>query len=139
MNKKCRLIWDDCTPSKERRPTTTCDIEEDIHVENYANEDELFQAVLGLAGYDEEDLDLEETIPMKEKIETVIGYFDDPGDGSPNILYASINGKELEGTLPYDDLDGLDLENVTQAAVIKAIEYGYGYENDDDDDDDDAE
>lgn len=92
---------------------------------NYANEYALFQALLYLTGYDEEDLDLEETTPIKEKIETVIGYFDDPGDGSPNILYASINGKELEGTLPYDALDGLDLENVTQAAVIKAIKGAY--------------
>lgn len=125
MSKKCRLIWDDCTPTRDRRPTTSKDIEEDIHVVNYANEYALFQAVLYLTGYDEEDLDLEETTPIKEKIETVIGYFDDPGDGSPNILYASINGKELEGTLPYDALDGLDLENVTQAAVIKAIKGAY--------------
>lgn len=131
MSKKCRLIWDACTPTRERRPTTSWDIEEDIHVVNYANEDELFQAVLDLAGYDEEDLDLEETTPTKEKIETVLGYFDDPGDGSPNILYASINGKELEGTLPYDDLDGLDLENVTQAAVIKAIKGAYGDDDED--------
>lgn len=125
MSKKCRLIWDDCTPTRDRRPTTSKDIEEDIHVVDYANEYALFQAVLYLTGYDEEDLDLEETTPIKEKIETVIGYFDDPGDGSPNILYASINGKELEGTLPYDALDGLDLENVTQAAVIKAIKGAY--------------
>ena len=131
MGKKCRLIWDDCTPTRDRRPTTSEDIEEDIHVENYENEDELFQAVLDLAGYDEEDLDLEETTPIKEKIEAVIRLFDDPGDGSPNILYASINGKELEGTLPYDDLDGLDLENVTQAAVIKAIKGAYGDDDED--------
>lgn len=121
MSKKCRLIWDACTPTRERRPTTSWDIEEDIHVVNYANEDELFQAVLDLAGYDEEDLDLEETTPTKEKIETVLGYFDDPGDGSPNILYASINGKELEGSLPYDCLDVLDLEKATADDVKRVM------------------
>jgi len=130
MSKKCRLIWDACTPTRDRRPTTSMDIEEDIHVVNYANEDELFQAVLDLAGYDEEDLDLEETAPIKEKIEAVLGYFDDPGDGSPNILYASINGEELEGSLPYDCLDGLDLETVTEDKVIEAVKGQFAEDDD---------
>jgi len=131
MLKKCRLIWDDCTPTRERRPTTEQDIEEDIHIVDYDTAEDMFQAVLDLAGYDEDDLDIDYNLSMKEKIEEVLGYLDDPGDGSPNILYASIYGVELAGTMPYDDLNGLDLEHINEKQLIKVIKGSVEYDVED--------
>ena len=132
MNTKGRLIWDDCQPTRDRRPTTSEDIEDDIHVVDYDREEDVLDELLGLAGYDEEDLDFDAEMTIYDKIEKLLSVFDDPGDGSPNILYASLNGEELDGSLPYDCLDGLDLETITEDEVIKAVK-GEFVEDDDDD------
>lgn len=139
MAKKCRLIWDYCTPTRERRPTTVKDIEEDIFVKTYLKEEDMLYELIGLLDFDSEDLDFELDAPLEEQIEELLTYFNDPGDGSPNILYCSIDGKELEGTLPYDCLIdcGLNLETCTRRAVIDCIkssydeeEWDYEYESD---------
>lgn len=118
---KCRMIWDDCIPTMDRRPTTKKDIENDIHVKEYESEEELLNELLDLIGYDEEDLDLDEEASTISKIEEVLGYFNDPGDGSPNILYVSVDGKEVDGTLPYDGMDELDLETCSEQEVIDCL------------------
>lgn len=118
---KCRLIWDDCTATAERRPTTEQDIEEDIHVEEFESEEELLNHLMNLLGYDEADLDFEEGSSTRDKIEKVLDCFDDPGDGYANILYVSIDGKELEGALPYDCIKDMDLEHCDVEDIIDVI------------------
>ena len=139
MFKKGRLIWDDCIPTRERRPTTEEDIEDDINVEDYTSEERMLNQLLELAGYDEEDLDLDANASAKSKMEELLNCFDDPSDGSPNILYASINGKPLKGSLPYDSLEGLDLETATQEEVVEKVKGEFASEDDDDGYDDDEE
>jgi len=121
MGKKCRLIWDDCTPARERRPITLEDVFDDIHIKEFNSEEKLLDHLLELAGYDEDDYSFSNEESTIEKIELVLTSFNDPGDGSPNILYASIDGKELEGSLPYDCLDVLDLETCKVKDVIQVI------------------
>ncbi len=70
----------------------------------------------------------------KEKIETLLNIFDDPGDGSPNILYCSINGEELDGTLPYDCLDNLDLEHCSRDDVVNTCMREFAEDDIDDED-----
>lgn len=124
---KTRLIWDDCTPTRDRRPTTAEDVKADIHLAEFDTEDELLDKVIDLVGWDEDDLqdylmDNEmESASVKEKIETLLRIFDDPGDGSPNILYCSIDGQELEGTFPYDNLEGLKLETCSEEDIKRAL------------------
>lgn len=136
MAKKCRLIWDACTPTRQRRPTTVKDIEEDIFVKNFEEVEDMIDELIDMIGFDLEDLDFEEDASIEEQIEELLKYFNDPSDGSPNILYCSIDGKELEGTLPYGCLidSGLNLETCTRKAVIDCIKSSYDdddYEYDD--------
>lgn len=114
-----RLIWDDCTPTRDRRPTTAEDVEEDIHVEDYNTAEELFETLLELSSYEEEDFEDYDT--TSGKIEAILTSFDDPGDGSPNILYCLVNGEELDGSYPYDCLSDLDLASCTEEDVIDAV------------------
>ena len=133
MAKKCRLIWDYCTPTRHRRPTTLKDIEEDIFVKNFEEVEDMIDELMDMIGFDLEDLDFELDASIEEQIQELLKYFNDPSDGSPNILYCSIDGKEIEGTLPYDCLIdcGLNLETCTERAVIDCIKSCY--EDDEDD------
>ena len=136
MNKKCRLIWDDSTPCADRRPTTPEDLEDDIHVVDYESEEDLLNELLELSGYDPEDIELDETLTPEELIKKVIRLFDDVGDGSPNILYVSIGGKEISGSLPYDSLSNIDLEKATREEVIETLKREFEDEDEDSDEDD---
>lgn len=137
MNKRGRLIWNDSTPTLERRPTTPEDIEDDIHVVDYESEEELLNELLELAGYDPEDIDLDVTLTTTQAIKKVLRLFDDVGDGSPNILYVSIDGKELDSSLSNGYLDRIDLEKATREEVIEAIKSDFDDEDTDENDDDD--
>lgn len=139
MNKKCRLIWDDSTPCADRRPTTPEDLEDDIHVVDYESETDLLNELLELSGYDPEDIELDETLTPEELIKKVIRLFDDVGDGSPNILYVSIGGKDISGSLPYDSLSNIDLEKATREEVIETLKSEFEDENDDYDDEDEED
>ena len=130
---RIRLIWDDCTPTMARRPTTAEDVDEDIHVKNFKSEEEFVEAVLDILGYDEADLEEADGDTDFEKAKSLISYCDDPGDGSPNFLYMSVNGEEEPDiTFAYDCLDGLDLEHCTEKQVKKAVKSEFVEELDED-------
>ena len=139
---KCRLIYDLCTPTADRRPTTVEDIENDIQVVELDSKEEILEHLLNLANYEEDELeefDLPDDASIDDKIDLALGFFEDPGDGSPNILYLSIDGKEVDGTLPYDCLEDLDLETCTREDVIEAcLENAddWLYDEDEDNDED---
>ena len=88
---RIKLIYDLCTATAERRPTTAKDIEKDIHVETFNTEEELLNHVAKLVKYDEDDLaDVDGETPL-DKVEKIIEWCNDPDDGSPNFLYLSKN------------------------------------------------
>lgn len=126
------LAWDDCTPTKDRRPTTEDDIEDDIHLEKFNTPEELYAKVLEVAGFDDEEI-MDDFISngnknptLKEKIEDAIGYLGDPGDGSANILCCKVNGEDCEGACPYDYLENFDFEHNDEEDLKDHI-----FENDD--------
>ena len=120
---KFRVIWDDCTPTRDRRPTTLQDIEEDIHVKDFeGSEDDFLDLILDIVGWDRDELEDNEIegTPI-EQAQELIGYCNDPGDGSANFLYVSVDGKELDGSFPYDGMENLDLEHCTEKEVKKLL------------------
>lgn len=127
---KCRIIYDMCTPTRERRPTYSGDIEDDVQLEDLGSEEEVLEKLLDLAGYDEEDMEFEEDATIREKIENLLRYFSDPGDGSPNILYLSIDGEVIQDAW-YDCLEGLDLENCNIEDVQEACINEFAEEDED--------
>ena len=125
---KIRLIWDDCTPTRERRPTTSYDIEDDIHLEEFDNLDDLIDTLLDLTDYTIDDLVSEK--PM-DQIDELIGCLGDISDGSPNILFLSIDNNIIEDML--EDTDGLTCSEDDVKDEIKQ------YVEDDEDYDDDLD
>ena len=121
---KNRLIWDDCTPTRERRPTTIADLKDDIHVEDYDSAYELLETLCDLIDYDSvEDFCEENEIDMgttdySEIAEAALNFLSDPGDGSPNILYCKVDGKVLEDSGYYNMVDDLDLDTVSKEEII---------------------
>ena len=140
-----RLIWDDCTPTRDRRPTTSEDIEDDIHVIDYSDADEVLEKICRLAGYDVDEVydemleDNPDTTPsVVEAINYVKGYFSDFGDGSPNILYCCVNGQEVIKDL-YDCLRGYDLKTISEEEAKDVIQYAEFGDMDISDDDEDVD
>lgn len=125
---KIRLIWDDCTPTKERRPTTESDIWDDIHIEDFNSKDEFVAFIIGYFLDGDNDLEEYGEDPFEAALNFIESSNDDPGDGSPNFLYISLNGEELdEFTLSYDSLLDLDLEHISENNLKQAmIEYEFG-------------
>lgn len=115
-----RIIYDLCTPTKERRPTTTYDIVNDVRIEDFDSPEELYDALLDIFRFDEYD---EEELEgsLEERIETILSIYSDYTDGSPNILYLLLNGKEIPGTIPYDPLKNLNLRNIRQRDLQKVL------------------
>lgn len=118
MKKSYKLIWDECNPTADRRPTTNKDIENDIHVEYFDTEEELLKALMEIA--DVEESDLEETNIDERIKEITLDVLDDTGDGSPNIIYIEHNNKDPEedaysDILPDDFLADASEEEVKQA------------------------
>lgn len=111
--KKCRIVYDICTPTAEARPTFIEDIDNDIHIEEFDDEKEVLDLLLKMLSYTEDDLDDMEDLSIKEKIAEILPYFNDPGDGSPNILYLSIDGEEFDDAIPYDNIT-LDLATCSE-------------------------
>lgn len=133
-----KLIWDDCTPTAERRPTYYDDIQNDIHVEEFDSEEELLDQLLDLSNFEEDDiLDLleDEEPTFDNKVNCILSSLSDPGDGSPNILYLNINGKEYDEAMPYDELEDLDLATCSEEDVKEIL--SANIEDDEDWDDDD--
>ena len=123
---KIRLIWDDCTPTRERRPTTSYDIEDDIHLEEFDNLDDLIDTLLDLTDYNIDDLVSEK--PM-DQIDELIGCLGDIGDGSPNILFLSIDNNIIEDML--EDTDGLTCsEDDVKDEIKQYVEDDVDYDDD---------
>ena len=95
---KIRLIWDDCTPTKERRPTTESDIWDDIHIEEFNSKDEFAAFIIGHF-LDGDDLEEYGEDPFAAALNFIEISNDDPGDGSPNFLYVSV---ACSADLPVD-------------------------------------
>ena len=135
-----RIIYDKCTPTRERRPTTRDDIMDDVVVKDFDTAEELYDELLNILDIYEDEEELEGS--LNERIKTLLSWFNDPGDGSPNILYLLLDGEEISGTLPYDELEGLNLRTVKQEDLQKAlidadIEMGYIDDEEDEYDEDD--
>lgn len=119
---KIRMIYDECTPTRERRPITRWDVENDIHIDEYESKEELLDALLDLSNGDIDEIKDEGIFDIDRQIEQCLGYMDDLGDGSPNILYISIDGEEpYNETFCYSCLCDLDLENCSEDEVKNAI------------------
>lgn len=103
---KIRLIWDECTPTMNRRPATAEDIDNDIHLEEFLNLEDLLDKLLELTGFDIDDL---ESLDTEERIDELASYlqFTDPSSGSPYVLFLSINNKIILDSLQLEGLNGL--------------------------------
>lgn len=130
-----RLIWDDCTPTRERRETTIDDIEEDIHVVDYTSKNKLLADLIELAGVEEEDFEDGDT--FDEKVNYCLNSLSDPGDGSPNILYINIENDDNYDYFTYDELQDLDLANCSEQEVKDALTGNLDDEYSDDEDEED--
>lgn len=164
MSEKIRLVADMCTPTAERRPTTIDDIYDDFKVLEFDSKEELADELAQMNGYDDleefkqeladDDRDLDDYDFEGDELDKICQYLlsglNDPGDGSPNIQYISINDKPAyeDYWMTYDTLlDNMDLlahgseEDIIKYYIIKYyLECGYDYvEEDDDDDDEDDE
>lgn len=126
-----RLIYDECNPTRDRRPTTQSDVENDIHVEEFDTIPEVVEALnedyMEIANDYEVDPNDEMAV-----LDAVIDELGDSGDGSYNILYLSIDGKQYyDGS--YEGMENLDLETASESDVIDAILAANDYEDDYDD------
>lgn len=126
-----KLIYDLCTPTRDRRPTFLQDLKNDIKVLTLHSEVELIDELEELVD-DLDDLygwldDSGNTEPSNRTIiDRALSLLNDPGDGSPNILYLSIDGEVLE------DLELIsDPENATKETIIQAYKEEGWIEEDD--------
>ena len=134
-----KVIWDDCTPTKDRRPTTASDVRNDIHIKTVNTDKELLSLLFDITGYDYDDFNLDgEPLEICEKL---VGFFDDPGDGSTDFLYISQDGVPFnwEGIFSdYDAFEGIDLETISekdlQDKLIAAYDEDDALEDDEEDD-----
>lgn len=124
VNNPNRLIMDICTPTRDRRPTTAEDVEKDIMVENLDDAEEVYNELLYFSGMGAEEDEIEDEVgtDLIEKIRYLLGYLEDPGDGSPNILYCCVEGNVLPEAMPYDCLDGLNLDTCSREEIVRAIQ-----------------
>lgn len=138
-----RIAVDLCTPTAERRPTTVEDIRNDVFIEDFRNSEELYEFVLDLTNMSDEDVidELGNDDSVENKIDYLIGFCTDPGDGSPNIQYCCVDGKELDNVVCYDSFDGLDFDLIDSETLVDILLDEHYYDDDDDEewDDDDEE
>ena len=135
---KIRLIWDDCEPTIDRRPTTREDIETGIHLQEFESENDLIKHLCDLSDYDESDLE-DYGEDNRAKIDFLLSSMSDPGDGTPNILFLSIDGDIIQDWL--EEVDGLTCsEQDVKNEQMKSLEdEPWDYEEEFDFDDEDEE
>ena len=136
-----RIAVDLCTPTAERRPTTAEDIRNDVFIEDFRNSEELYEFVLDLTNMSDEDVidELGNDDSVENKIKYLLGFCMDPGDGSPNIQYCCVDGKELDNVLTYDSFDGLNFDNADSETLVDILLDEHYYDDDDDEEWDDDE
>ena len=135
---KIRLIWDDCEPTIDRRPTTREDIETGIHLQEFESENDLIKHLCDLSDYDESDLE-DYGEDNRAKIDFLLSSMSDPGDGTPNILFLSIDGDIIQDWL--EEVDGLTCseQDVKDEQMKSLEEEPWDYEEEFDFDDEDEE
>ena len=136
-----RIAVDLCTPTAERRPTTAEDIRNDVFIEDFRNSEELYEFVLDLTNMSDEDVidELGNDDTVENKIKYLLGFCTDPGDGSPNILYCCVDGKELDNVVEYDAFDDVDFDAADSETLVDILLDEHYYDDDDDDEWDDDE
>lgn len=158
MNEKIRVVVDYTTPTRERRPTTIEDIYDDFKVLEFNSKEELADELARMNGYEnleefkqeliDEGDDLDDYDFEGDELDKVCQYFlssmTDPGDGSPNIQYISINDKPAyeDYWMTYDSLsDNMELlARGSEEDIVKYfLKYEYDYVEDEDDSEDDEE
>ena len=158
MNEKIRVVVDYTTPTRERRPTTIEDIYDDFKVLEFNSKEELADELARMNGYEnleefKQELidggdDLDDYDFEGDELDKICQYFlssmTDPGDGSPNIQYISINDKPAyeDYWMIYDSLsDNMELlARGSEEDIVKYfLKYEYDYVEDEDDSEDDEE
>lgn len=136
-----RIAVDLCTPTAERRPTTVKDIRNDVFIADFRNSKKLYKFVLDLTNMDDEDVidELDGDNTVENKINYLIEFCTDPGDGSPNILYCCVEGKELNNVVEYDVFDGINFDNVDEQTLVDILLDEHCYEDDEYEDDEDED
>ena len=130
---KYRIVLDWCTPTRERRPTTAEDIINDIEIiEGSGTLRDLTQKLdyeyfydpkSGEEYYFDDDDDYNYIISkysIEDILEELLSDWQDPGDGTPNVFYIAINGKEIPdcGNVYYD-MDKNLLAHGTKDDILK--------------------
>ena len=116
-----RIIYDKCTPTRDRRPTTAEDIRNDFVIKDFETKEQLLDELYDLTNMEPEDVYDETDITEDDidgQINYLMGFFEDPGDGSPNILYLNIDGVNHPDAYPYDELARADLQHITLPDLI---------------------
>ena len=136
-----RIAVDLCTPTAERRPTTAEDIVNDVFIEDFSNSEELYDFVLDLTDMTDEDVidELGNDDTVENKIKYLLGFYDDPSDGSPNIQYCCVDGKELDNVFCYDSFADLDFDLVDSQTLVDILLDEHYYEDDDEEYDEEDE
>lgn len=136
-----RIAVDLCTPTAERRPTTAGDIRNDVFIADFRNSKKLYKFVLDLTNMSDEDVidELGGDDTVENKINYLISFCTDPGDGSPNILYCCVEGKELNNVVEYDAFDGINFDNVDEQTLVDILLDEHCYEDDEYEDDEDED
>lgn len=99
-----KLVWDEASSTRDRRPTTPDDIWNDVHVEEGKEPNSLYDRLIEIYDADEEDYPRDDFDDLLESIKSLASIGDDLGDGSPNILFLQI-GDDLVVDLDYFDYD----------------------------------
>lgn len=127
-----RIAVDLCTPTKERRLTTAKDIRNDVFIKDFRNSEELYEFVLDLMNmFDVGVIDVlggDETIV--NKIDYLISFCTDPGDGSPNIQYCCADGKELDYVVCYGPFADLDFDTIGSQTLVDILLDEHYYDDD---------
>ena len=129
-----RIAVDLCIPTAERRPTTAEDIRNDVFIADFRNSKKLYEFVLDLTNMDDEDVidELGGDDTVENKINYLIEFCTDPGDGSPNIQYCCVDGKELGDVVCYDAFDGINFDKVDSQTLVDILLDEHCYDDDDD-------
>lgn len=110
-----RMVWDEAHSVAESRPTTPEDIWNDIHIEESSSLDDLYDLLVEMFRVREREYPRETKENLLKSIDELInlGCYD---DGSPNIIYLSIDGKTLidEAGGAYPEAEGCDLATINE-------------------------
>ena len=137
-----RIAVDICTPTAERRATTMDDIRNDVFIADFHSSEDLYDFLLDILNMTDKDVidELGSDDTVENKINYLISFCTDPGDGSPNILYCCVNGKELdEHVVEYDPFDSLDFDKVDSQTLVDILLDEHCYDDDEYDDDEDED